>query len=152
MTADRDSAVSSHVAPKVPKRWPLVVVSIVASVMLVGAGVMSYLFVDRYNAYHRQVGVVRDRDATIRANADQIKRLNAALAAATASEAQLQQQVSASSGQVAQLQQEKAVLGTCINSIDAFFAAVGEGSSTILQNAAQAKMETDCAAAQKYLS
>ncbi|HEY7173739.1 MAG TPA: hypothetical protein VH442_02390, partial [Micromonosporaceae bacterium] len=151
MSGAAAASVPTHAARRKSVRVPLIIVSALAAVLLVATGVMTYLYVDRDKAYHRQVGVVHDRNATITANADQIRKLTSELAAANARVTELQQQVAASGGQVTELQQEKSVLGTCINSINEFFTVVGNGGTTTEQNAAQTKMESDCAAAQKYL-
>jgi predicted nucleic acid-binding Zn-ribbon protein len=119
--------------------------------LLVSAG-FAIAFVNRNTAYHKQVTTVTRRDATIAANARQINDLKSMLAAAQARAQQLQSQIADSAGQVTELQQEKTVLGTCINSINNFFTVVGENGTSAQQSTAQTTMETDCGAAQKYLS
>ncbi len=119
--------------------------------LLVSAG-FAVAFVNRNNAYHKQVTTVTQRNATIATNQSQINDLKSKLAAAQAQAQQLQNQIADSAGQVTELQQEKTVLGTCINSINNFFTVVGENGTSAEQSTAQTTMETDCNAAQKYLN
>ncbi len=136
-----------------PKRRTalLVTMTTLAAVLLVAAGVMTYAFISRNNAYQKQTGVVAQRDSTVRSDADQIRTLKSQLAAARAQNDQLQRQIAGSSGQVAELTTEKAALSKCINSVTAYFNAAGDNvSDTALKNAAST-MEADCAIAHKYL-
>jgi hypothetical protein len=129
----------------------LVVTSAVAVILVLITAGLAYAFVDRDHAYRHQRDLVRQRDATISTNINQISRLKAQLTAAQADNARLQQQAADQGSQVTELQTEKTVLGTCITSINDFFGIVGENGSPAAQTAASTKMESDCAAAQKYL-
>ncbi|HZE00007.1 MAG TPA: hypothetical protein VE132_17800, partial [Micromonosporaceae bacterium] len=135
------------------RRTALLVTSSALAVLflLVSAG-FAVAFVNRNNAYHKQVTTVTQRNATIATNQSQINDLKSKLAAAQTQVQQLQNQIADSAGQVTELQQEKTVLGTCINSINNFFTVVGENGTSAEQSTAQTTMETDCNAAQKYLN
>jgi hypothetical protein len=130
----------------------LVTTSALAVLFLLMSAGFAFAFVNRNNAYHKQVTTVTQRNATIATNQSQINDLKSKLAAAQAQAQQLQNQIADSAGQVTELQQEKTVLGTCINSINNFFTVVGENGTSAEQSTAQTTMETDCNAAQKYLN
>jgi Tfp pilus assembly protein FimV len=124
--------------------------SLAVLLLLVSVG-FALAFVNRNNAYHKQVTTVKQRDTTIASDLRQLTDLKSKLAAAQAQSQQLQSQIAESAGQVTELQQEKAVLGTCITSINNFFTVVGENGTSAEQASAQTTMESACTAAQKYL-
>ena len=142
-----------HAAAQPGRRTALLVTTSALAVLflLVSAG-FAFAFVNRNNAYHKQVTTVNQREATIASNVSQINDLRSKLAAAQAQSQQLQSQIADSAGQVTELQQEKTVLGQCITSINNFFTVVGENGTSAEQSTAQTTMETDCNAAQKYLN
>ena len=142
-----------HAEARPGRRTALLVTTSALAVLflLVSAG-FALAFVNRNNAYHKQVTTVNQREATIASNVSQINDLKSKLAAAQARSQQLQSQIADSAGQVTELQQEKTVLGQCITSINNFFTVVGENGTSAEQSTAQTTMETDCNAAQKFLN
>jgi uncharacterized protein HemX len=143
-----------HAAPAPePRRGRklLIVTTVVALVLAISSAGLAYAFVNRLDAYHKEVGVVSQRNATISANTHQISDLKSQLQSAQSQISLLQQQAAGSANQVTELTQEKAALGKCINSINNFFTIVADGGSTTAQNTAQDQMQTDCTAAEKFL-
>ncbi len=146
-------APARHAAARPGRRRALLVTtSALAVLFALVSGGFAYAFVNRNDAYHKQVTTVNQREATIASNVSQINDLRSKLAAAQAQSQQLQNQIAASAGQVTELQQEKTVLGQCITSINNFFTVVGENGTSAEQSTAQTTMETNCNAAQKYLN
>jgi hypothetical protein len=141
-----------HAAQPGQRTALLVTTSAIAVLFLLVSAGFAFAFVNRNNAYHKQVTTTTQRDATIATNLKQINDLKSKLAAAQAQAQQLQNQIADSAGQVTELQQEKTVLGTCINSINNFFTIVGGNGTSAEQSTAQTTMETNCNAAQKYLN
>jgi len=129
----------------------LVMTTIVALLFAMASAGMSYAFVNRLDAYQKQVGIVSQRNSTISSQQRQLNDLKSQLQSAQSQISQLQQQAAGSANQVTQLTQGKAALSKCIHSINDFFAIVADGGTTAAQSAAQDKMQTDCTAAQQYL-
>ncbi len=129
----------------------LVTMSCLTAVLLLATAAMTYAFIDRNNAYHKQVRIVTQRDSTISNDSGQINTLKSQLAAARAQNSQLQQQATGSGNQVSELKSEKAALSKCINAVDAFFNAAGSNASDATLNKFGDKMESACVAAEKYM-
>jgi len=132
-------------------RTLLVMTTIVALLFAMASAGMSYAFVNRLDAYQKQVGIVSQRNSTISSQQRQLNDLKSQLQSAQSQINQLQQQAAGSANQVTQLTQGKAALSKCIHSINDFFAIVADGGTAAAQSAAQDKMQADCTAAQQYL-